>query len=69
MFFATSLDIPIHSTRDVLLDANWDLIVAKGFDVYIDTYASNGDEVFKQLKKDLESGKKQYIDTIEVIFF
>ena len=66
MFFSTSPDISIESTSDVLQQNDWELIVVRGFDAYIESYASSGNELFESLKNDLKTGKKKYSDTLEV---
>ena len=66
MYLSVEKEIEIEKSIDVLRSQNWDLLIVRGYETFVNFYARQGFEEFKSLENDIANGYAHYYDSVEV---
>ena len=66
MFFSSPQSIRLNSVLDVLNDKDWNLVLANGYTIFVDQYASKGISQFEDLQNKRKKGYAHEKQSIHV---
>ena len=66
MFFSSPQSIHLDSVLDVLNDKDWNLVLANGYTIFVDQYASKGISQFEDLQSKRKKGYAHEKQSIQV---
>ena len=66
MFFSSPQSIHLNSVLDVLNDKDWNLVLANGYTIFVDQYASKGISQFEDLQNRRRTGYEHEKQSIQV---